>query len=75
MKKSSKYRLYHSYPNYLDCRFLVFFKALPVGQEGIKAEEPTTDKIQTAINQKLGIRLPLFLLHLGNHTSGKKNEI
>jgi hypothetical protein len=40
MKKNlQNSRLYHSYPNYLDCRFLVFFKqALPVGQEGIKAE-------------------------------------
>jgi hypothetical protein len=53
---------------------LYFSKPLPVGQEGIKAEEPTSDKIQTAINQKLGIRLPLFFYYLGNHYLWEKKR-
>jgi hypothetical protein len=48
---------------------------LPVGQEGIKAEE-LTDKIQTAINQKAwDTTTVVSFTFRGNHHSGTKNEI
>jgi hypothetical protein len=55
---------YYSYPYYSGCRIFIFYEQANTYRDskGLKAEQ-LTDKIQTAINQKLGI-LPCCSLAL-----------